>query len=148
MSSTSGTRNEVISPVMVFDDFNCVFFLSRIFYRHPHWHKSVDSTITSKNTENKEKCSGRPFNILKRSLRNGTYHGHLWDWLSKKNCMLMKMYFDFYSFSGRKRVERFRSEVIKVGNNLFYLRGEFAEVARGRTCSGENPLDTPSTRWS
>ena len=25
------------------------------------------------------------------------------------------MYFDFYSFSGRKRVERFRSEVIKVG---------------------------------
>lgn len=27
--------------------------------------------------------------------------------------MLLKMYFDFYSFSGRKRVERFRSEVIK-----------------------------------
>lgn len=99
---------------MVFDDFNsCFFFLSRIFYRHPHWHKSVDSTITSKNTEDKEKCSGRPFNILKRSLRNGACHGHLWDWLSQKNCMLLKMYFDFYSFSGRKRVERFRSEVIK-----------------------------------
>lgn len=42
----------------------------------------------------------------------------------KKNCMLIKMYFDLYRkgkcFAGRKRVERFRSEVIKVGTNLVY----------------------------
>lgn len=109
-----GMRNEVFLFVMVFDDFNlCFFFLLWIFYWYLYWYKLVDFIIISKNIEDKEKCSGWLFNIFKRSLRNGVCYGYLWDWFSKKNWMLMKMYFDFYSFFGRKWVERFRSEVIK-----------------------------------